>query len=597
MPLFVELQRRNIFRVGIAYIASSWLLIQVVETIFPLFGFSDTPARVVVVLLSICFIPALIFTWVFELTPEGLKRESEINRSESITALTGKKLDRAIIVVLAIALVYFSFDKFVLSTSRFDVAREQGRQQALTEKFGKKSIAVLPFVDMSPSGDQDYMSVGIAEELLNLLADVRGLRVISRSSSFSYKDKSVDIPTIAEELNVDHILEGSVRKSEDSLRITTQLIDARTDSHIWSQTYDVEILDVFSVQDQIAESVVKALKVSLLGDPPKSRAMNPEAYALFLQGRYLGELVTVDGNRKAIEIFTQVIEIEPGHAPSWIWLATAYYDLTLMGAIPVEESLPLMRNAAQQALLLEPENGEAYSALGYISAIFDGDLEIAAKYMQRALELAPTNLQVIRSAAIVLNLLGRYDDAIRVLEYVANRDPVSTVVLANLAATYLHAGRWQNAQETARNALRLNPNSRWLHLTIADTLFLQGKYEQAMEHYLLVPDEASDGLAGRAATLFALGDLDGYESHIADLRSRFGTESPYSVAFTYAHVSEIDAAFEWLEKQVALGDASQLVEVYYAPLVDDPRWTNAMRRLGRSKEQLAAIDFDVRLPE
>jgi len=230
LSFFEELRRRNVLRVGAAYVVTAWLLIQVAETIFPLFGLGDTPARIVVTLLAIGLVPVLIFAWAFELTPEGLKREHEVDRSRSITVQTGRRLDRTIMVVLALALGYFAFDKFVLDPARdaeeVASARQEGRTEALIENFGDKSIAVLAFQDMSPNKDQEYLSDGIAEELLNLLTRIPHLRVISRSSAFSFKGRDVPIPDIAQQLNVAHVLEGSVRKSGNRIRITAQLIDA-----------------------------------------------------------------------------------------------------------------------------------------------------------------------------------------------------------------------------------------------------------------------------------------------------------------------------------------------------------------------------------
>ena len=276
MTLFAELKRRNVFRVGAAYVVAAWLLIQVAETIFPLFGYGDTPARIVVLVLAVGFIPALIFAWAFELTPEGLKKESEVDRSQSITPHTAKKLDRVIMVVLALALGYFAFDKFVLDPQResakdeqvagqVEEARQAGRTEALVESYGDKSIAVLPFVNMSSDAEQEYLSDGISEELLNLLAKIPELRVISRSSAFSFKGKDIAIPEIARQLNVAHILEGSVRKSGNTLRITAQLIEARSDTHLWSETWDRPLDDTTNVRFRLNDSAARGLLGALLG--------------------------------------------------------------------------------------------------------------------------------------------------------------------------------------------------------------------------------------------------------------------------------------------------------------------------------------------
>ena len=306
MSFFNELKRRNVIRVATAYAVAAWLVIQVVETIFPIYGLSDASIRLVIGVLAIGLIPALVFAWAFELTPEGLKKESEIDRTRSITPHTGKKLDRMIIVVLALALGYFGFDKFVLGPQReaagqeqvagqVEEARQQGRTEALVESYGDKSIAVLPFVNTSSDVEQEYFSDGISEELLSLLAKIPELRVISRSSAFSYKGKDIRVVKVAEELNVAHILEGSVRRAGNKVRITAQLIEARSDTQLWSDTYDRHLDDIFAIQDEIAATVVEQLKITLLGDAPKVRETSPEAYALFLQARHLGRQGSVEG--------------------------------------------------------------------------------------------------------------------------------------------------------------------------------------------------------------------------------------------------------------------------------------------------------------
>jgi TolB-like protein len=297
MSFYHELKRRNVFRVGAAYIVAAWLLIQVAETIFPLFGFGDAPARITVILLAIGFPLFLLFSWVFELTPEGLKKEKDIDRTVSVTRKTGKQLDRVIILLLALGLGYFAFDKFVLDPARDAVLVEETAQQTrsdvLVESYGDKSIAVLPFVNMSDDARNEYFSDGISEELLNLLAQIPELRVISRSSSFSFKGKDIAIPEVAKQLNVAHVLEGSVRKAGNRVRITAQLIDGRSDTHLWSDTYDRELDDIFAVQDEIAAAISVALKIKLklvageMMQPEAIKTANTDAYVAYLQGREL----------------------------------------------------------------------------------------------------------------------------------------------------------------------------------------------------------------------------------------------------------------------------------------------------------------------
>src|ERR1700682_2684594 len=254
---FAELKRRNVIRMAGLYLVGAWLLVQVAGTVLPMFGAPDWLPRTIVILLAIGFLPALIFSWVFEMTPAGLKRDEDVPPEQSIAPQTARRMDRMIIIVLLLALGYFAIDKFVLRP-------HQQRRPELSATANSQSIAVLPFVNMSSDKEQEYFSDGLAEELLNQLAQIPQLRVIARTSSFSFKGKEIDVATIAKALNVANVLEGSVRKSANTLRITAQLVRASDSSHLWSQTYDRDLTDVFKVQDEIAGDVVAALKVKLL---------------------------------------------------------------------------------------------------------------------------------------------------------------------------------------------------------------------------------------------------------------------------------------------------------------------------------------------
>src|SRR5678815_5117280 len=273
---FAELKRRNVIRAAVLYVGAVWALAQGIAQLGPAFGMPEWGTRWFVIASAIGFPFWVAFAWFYEFTPEGLKRESEVDPADSMTAHTGRKLDRWIFAVMGVAIVLLLTNTFVWKKGA-GLAPEPEHLPA-----PEKSIAVLPFVDMSQSKDQEYFSDGISEELLNVLAGSPSLQVTARTSSFSFKGKDVTIPEIAKTLRVAHILEGSVRKSGNHVRVTTQLIHAANDKHLWSQTYDRKLDDVFAIQDEIAADVVKALKVTLLGDVPKARATNPEAYALFL---------------------------------------------------------------------------------------------------------------------------------------------------------------------------------------------------------------------------------------------------------------------------------------------------------------------------
>jgi len=449
LSLFNELKRRNVIRVAIGYVAGSWLLIQVAETLFPLFGLPDSATRMVVIILGIGLIPALMLSWVFEFTPEGLKLESNIDRSQPIDKDKGKTFDRAVMVVLALALTYFAFDKFILAESRMETARQEGRSQALTESYGDKSIAVLSFVDMSPDKNQEYMSDGIAEELLNLLAKIPELRVISRSSAFSFKGKDIDIPTIAEQLNVAHILEGSIRKAGDRIRITTQLIEARSDTHLWSETYDRVLDDIFGIQDEIAQKVVDELKFTLLGESPRATQTDPEAYEEYLLGQHLMHDRTKASLKKAVEHFVRAIEADPNYAPAyaaqslaWSLLLSGY---ARYGDLTLEESVGNALPLANKALELDPDLAEAYVAMGLIRHGQQNYVDAMRQY-DKAIELNPNYALAYNARGVAAMTFGDYDAELESVRKAAELDPLALAPQGNYVHALFRRGRYDELE-------------------------------------------------------------------------------------------------------------------------------------------------------
>lgn len=609
MKLFAELKRRNVFRVGAAYVVAAWLLIQVAETIFPLFGYGDTPARIVVLVLVIGFIPALILAWAFELTPEGLRKESEVDRSQSITPATAKKLDRVIMVVLALALGYFAFDKFVLDpqresakdeqvAGRVEEARQAGRTEAMVESYGDKSIAVLPFVNMSSDAEQEYLSDGISEELLNLLAKIPELRVISRSSAFSFKGKDIAIPEIARQLNVAHVLEGSVRKSGNMLRITAQLIEARSDTHVWSQTWDRPLEDVFAIQDEIAATVVDQLKVTLLSEVPQVRETDPEAYARYLQAVYLSRQITAEALEQSIALYQQVLAIDPDYAAAWEGLANNYINQAYKGLMSSEEGYTLARKAANMALAVDPKYAPAHARLGWIAMAHDNDLSQAARHLEHALKLNPHSTGIIGNAAVLLRVLGRLDEAIALEEHVIAQDPVNPVGYDNLGGSYDLAARWDDAIAARETVLRLSPGHVGAHYWIGMALLFKGEAKAALEAF--AREESLEGLRvkGQALALHALGRHDEHRAKLEKLVELWRDQWPSEVAHVYAWTGETDLAFEWLARTASQESGGfDPHEPLLGPLRNDPRWLPLLESIGKSPAQLDAIAFHVTLPK
>ena len=588
---------------GTAYVVTAWLITQVAAATFPAFGLGGAGVRITVILLAIGLVPALVFAWVFEITPDGLKKEADVDRSQSITPRTGRLLDRTIMVVLALALGYFALERFVLGPAKVEAqlnaARQEGRSDALVESYGAKSVAVLPFVDMSPGKDQEYFSDGISEELLNLLASIPELRVISRSSAFSFKGQGLKIPEIATRLHVAHVLEGSVRKSGNRVRITAQLIEGRSDTHVWSQTWDRPMDDIFAVQDEIAAAVVEQLKVKLLGASPQMKKIDPGAFALFLQARQLYRQGTAEGFEQSIVLYRQALAIDPGYAAAWVGLATSYRSQADQGLRAVDEGYQLAREAVNRALAIDPDLSLAHAELGRIAMGHDTDLAGAARHYERALALEPANPDIIRDASILARSLCRFDKAIALGEYSVARDPVNPRGHHNLGLGYLHTGRLDQAIAAFRTALSLSPGRIGVRYTIGVALLLQRDPEAALAAMKQEPSEIGR-LIGSSMAYHALGQAAASDSALDELVRKPEPEGlAYNIAYVLAWRGETDRAFAWLDKAVAFRGPGLLelpYEKLFANLHDDPRWLPFLRRLGQAPEQLAAIKFEVPLP-
>jgi TolB-like protein len=358
---------------------------------------------------------------------------------------------------------------------------------------------------MSGDPGNEYFSDGISEELLSMLAKIPELRVISRSSAFSYKGKGLKVAQIAEELKVEHILEGSVRKSGDRVRISAQLVEARSDTHLWSETYNRTLDDVFAVQDEIAATVVEQLKVTLLGEAPRAHKTDPEAYALYLQARHLGRQRAAEALEQSNALYLQVVQIDPDYADAWLGLAENYSSQAAYGMLlPGSKGYRLSREAAERGLAIDPDNPRAHTSLGRIALSFENDLAAAAQHYSRALAIDPSDIDTLSGAAYLLRALGRPEEAIAVMEYVVERDPVNARSHQRLSAAYFYSGRFDDAIAAQRTALKLSPGAAAAHSGISLDLMLKGEPEAALEEIQQEPIEEYR-LVGLAMIYHALG--------------------------------------------------------------------------------------------
>jgi TolB-like protein/Flp pilus assembly protein TadD len=588
--LFAELRRRNVFRAGAFFLAATWALAQGISQLGPAIGLPDWTTRWFLVAAVIGFPFWIAFAWFYEFTPEGLKRESEIEPHESITHHTGRKLDFAIIAIMAVAIVLLVTDRFVL---------HHGVNEEAAFPIAEHSIAVLPFVNMSDEKSNEYFSDGISEELLNLLAKIPQLQVTARTSSFSFKGKEVAIPEIARTLHVANVLEGSVRKAGNSVRITAQLIKAGTDTHLWSQTYDRKLDDIFAIQDEIAADVVKQLKLTLLGAALKVRTTDPEAYALYLQAVQLGRQGTAESFQQSDALLHKVLAIDPRFAPAWGGLARNFINETSQGLLSDKEGFAQAREAGMKALAIDPDYAQAHSTLAWIAAFGDNDLAGGAQHLKRALALDPADLEVLRNSATLLADLGRLDEALALEEAVVRRDPVNVNALFNLGLFQRTAGRLDAAIASYRTVLSLSPGNGGAHANLGTALLQKGDAQGALAE---IEQETSENwkMIGLPMAYHALGRKADSDAALAALIAKWEKDSPYNIAYVYAYRGESDKAFEWLDKAVEYGDPG-LGEIVTENLFDkihaDPRWLSFLRKIGKAPEQLAKIEFKVTLPQ
>ncbi|HAH51382.1 MAG TPA: hypothetical protein DCL80_08970, partial [Balneola sp.] len=458
-----ELKRRNVFKVATAYAIAGWLIIQVVSTVSPQLEFPDWVGPFFTVLVLVGFPLSLIFAWAFELTPEGLKKSQEVDITESVTNRTGKKLNGIIITVLSMAVVF-------LLVERVFFAKASILENASFEtKFETASIAVLPFEDFSLDGDQEYFADGLSEELLNALAKVEELKVAGRTSSFKFKGQNENLSLIGQELKVDHILEGSVRKAGNRIRITAQLIKVEDGFHVWSENFDRELTieNIFDIQEEISRKVMEELKVRLLPQLEEDLKTNPtddiEAYNAYLAATQLEVTDELDDLRKAVEKYKEAIRIDPSFSLAYARLAYVYGDLNWKGNLSLEDMKNLMRENIDRALLIDGNEGKAYEALGYYYLNIE-DNQKALETYERAIELLPGDSEVLVGYHDVLHEFSRHDDAHKILEKAYQIDPLNPDIAAHLGGHYVNLGEAERGMKLFDKVLERYPDYKGVKL-------------------------------------------------------------------------------------------------------------------------------------
>ena len=536
-----ELKRRNVFRVGAAYVVVAWLLIQVAETIFPLFGFDDTPARIVVIVLAIGVVPVVILTWVYELTTEGLKKEKDIDRNQAVALVSGRKLDFAIIGLLAIALAVVVIDQYVIeSDSLADVSK----------------LAVLPLANLSGSDEQQYFADGITEALITNLAKVRALRVVSRTSIMRFSGTDRSLRAIAAELGVNAIVQGSAIRMGDRIRITAQLIDVATDQHIWAESYDRDYDDVLLVPSEIAQTIAREINVNVTPEESvrlaQVAAASTEGYDDYLKGMQRFYRLTPSDLETALRFFDASLEQNPNSALAHSGVAATWIGLQQMGFVPPSEATPRAEAAALRALEIDSDLAEPHVWLAIINAWSYWRWDKAESLFQRAIELNPSYADARNSYGHLLAVHGRFDESFAQLETALELDPFNGWIQGVYGTLFHMTHQYDRAITEFEEALRISPRLPFVWFVLAGSFHMAGRFDDAIE--------------AEASLMAALGDSDGQRkllqiydesgyleamTWLADRSAEYSATTgsrAWWAAFRYAHAGQDEKVLEWLQR-------------------------------------------------
>ena len=578
---FAELKRRNVYKVAVAYAIVGWLLVQIATQVFPFLEIPNWVVRLVIAFVAIGFPIALVIAWAFELTPSGIKRTEDVGPS-----VEGTSKGRTWIFVAVIGAA--------LSIALFFIGRYSGQHSASGggTELPAKSIAVLPFDNLSRDPDNAFFAEGVQDEILTRLAKVADLKVIARTSTQKFKSAPENLPDTAKQLGVLHILEGSVQKAGDQVRVNVQLINALTNTHLWAEIYDRKLTDIFAVESDIAKTIADTLQAKLTGSEKQMMASQPTtdttANDFYHKGRSLWEKRTGDNIPKAIGFYEQAIAHDPNYALAYAGLANAYVLLPFYtGNARRSDSLAKAKEAALKALQLDPKVAEAHAALGKRN-FFSMDLPGSLREYQRAIELKPnyaTAHQWLGNDSLVS--FGRFDEAIAEGKRAVELDPLSPVINADLGVTLYLARRYDDAMEQLRKTLAIDPTFFYAHYNLGVALQLKGDLAAAISEYEKARQLSDDSFAmvllGAAKGL--AGDKNAAEQALKNLDQTAQNQEPdeYSRALLFLSLNNKEEALRSIERAVAARDGSSLTWIKVDPLLDplrgDPRFEALVQKV------------------
>jgi TolB-like protein/Tfp pilus assembly protein PilF len=587
---FAELKRRNVYKVAAAYAVVGWLIVQVATQVFPFFEIPNWAVRLVVLLIIVGFPIALVIAWAFELTPQGIRR------TEIADAMHQHSRNRVWFYVVIIGVV-LSFGLFFLGRYTVRHAASAQTEHPTASAISDKSIAVLPFANLSHDPDNAYFAAGIQDEIITRLSKIGDLKVISCTSTQRFKSAPDDIPAIASQLRVANVLEGSVQRTPDKVRVNVQLIKAATDDHLWADTFDRQLNDIFGVESEIAKTIAETLRAKLSGSEQNAIAARPtentDAYQLYLRGRFFWNKRTGQNLNKAADYFNQAIAADPNYALAYVGLADSYVLMPFYGAGMPQDCYPKAKAAAEKALQLDNTLAEAHTSLAQVFCYYDLDFIRAAREYQRAIELNPnypTAHQWYGSSA--LTALGRFDEAIPELKRAIALDPLSLVINADLGNSYYRARRYDEAIKQLRKTVDLDPGFYYAHWNLGSALAANGDLAGAIEEYekarSLNDDPSMLGLLGNA---YAAVGKKAEAIKIRDELEAISKQryvSDYSFAIVNLGLGDRDEALRRLQRsyQDRAGDSLRFIRVdpLLDPLRRDPRFEALSEKIIPARE-------------
>jgi TolB-like protein/Flp pilus assembly protein TadD len=583
---FAELKRRNVYKVAIAYIVAGWALSQGIAQVFPVFDIPNWVIRLIVLLIIIGLPIALVLAWMFEITPQGIKR-TEAADAMPVSAKPRKYIWIYVVIIGALVSIGLFF------LGRYSAVNGAPRQSEAAT-VPDKSIAVLPFDNLSRDPDNAYFAEGVQDEILTRLAKIGDLKVISRTSTEKYKSAPANLREIAQQLGVAHIVEGSVQKANDQVRVNVQLINALTDAHLWADTYDRKLTDIFAVESEIAKTIAETLQARLTGSEKssigKAPTADPEAYELYLKGRFFWNKRNGDDLRKAIDYFNQAIAKDPGYALAYVGLADSYLLFPNYAAVSPVDSIPPARSAIKKALELDDSLAEAHASAGLLATV-ELKLQPAIDELKRAADLKPNYATAHHWLALAWMTVGQFDPAIAEAKRAVELDPLSLIINADFSWLYLCSRRYDEAEAQARKALEIDPHFFLAHYYLGEILQFKGRLTDAIAEYQKAFDLTNDPYP-----LAALGQArarNGQKDEARKILGRLNEEAksrfvaPYAKALVLNALGEKAHAIDELELAYREGTGAYLFVIKVDPFLDDlrgdPRFEALVQKITHGK--------------